>query len=108
MRQTKHDNNEITNTQQGTTRKKRAFTNNTSAMGFISYPDEVYSIQHYVNKRPLATSPPTPRLYGKIKFWNYCKLEGQVSLYHSPDLNNSERGPPKDHFEGEKKGSNSG
>ena len=34
LRQTKHDDNEITNTQQGTTRKKRAFTNNTSAMGF--------------------------------------------------------------------------
>jgi hypothetical protein len=27
------------------------------------------------NKRPLATGPPTPRLYGKFKFWNYCKLE---------------------------------
>jgi len=51
------------------------------------------------NKRLLATGPPTPRLYGKIKFWNYCKLEVQVNLYHSPDLNNSEREPPKDHFE---------
>ena len=35
------------------------------------------------NKRLLATGPPTPRLYGKFKFWNYCKLEVQVSLYHA-------------------------
>ena len=27
------------------------------------------------NKRPLATGPLTPRLYGKFKFLNYCKLE---------------------------------
>ena len=27
------------------------------------------------NKRPLATGPPTPRLYGKFKFLYYCKLE---------------------------------
>jgi hypothetical protein len=27
-----------------------------------------------------------------------------VSLFHSSDLNNSERGPPKDHFEVKKRG----
>ena len=63
---------------------------------------EVYTIQHYVikfvcdksvvyftysnsccNKRPFTTGHPTPRLYGKFKFWNYCKLEVQVNLYHA-------------------------
>ena len=56
-------------------------------------------IRQYRKKRPLAIGTPTPRLYRKIKFWNYFKIEVEVSLYHSPDINNSERGPPKDHFE---------
>jgi len=32
-----------------------------------SHDDGLYVMQLY-NKRPLATGPPTPRLYGKIKF----------------------------------------